>query len=156
MDIQYLKIMKNNPLVGDEENEGITKQQITEMEAFANHKFPDAYREFLYMGGHNNNVTQFSDSSGYLFYQKLRKSVDLVLQEDDFKIERDFWVIAALDGGQQFDFFFYDEGENPPIYYYCSYLGEFDDNISGEGPGIKKISDFFTKYVEKRIKAHKA
>lgn len=31
MEIQYLKMMKSNPLVGDEENERITEQQITEI-----------------------------------------------------------------------------------------------------------------------------
>ncbi|KQS94309.1 hypothetical protein [Chryseobacterium sp. Leaf394] len=59
MEIEYLKLMKKNPEIDDRINEGIIEKQIAEMELFAKHKFPDAYREFLFLGGENDNVTIF-------------------------------------------------------------------------------------------------
>lgn len=75
--------------------------------------------------------------------------------KNKFPISYHEFLFLALDGGEQFHFFFYDEGENPPVYYYCSYLDEWE-NESGEGmPGFKKVNDTFSEYIEKKIKALK-
>jgi hypothetical protein len=156
MEIKYLKIMKANPTIAGEKNEGIIESQIIEMEKFSKNKFPDSYREFLFLGGKYNNIFQSSSSSSFNRYKNLRESVDKVLVDDNFKIEKDFWVISSLDGGEQFHFFFYDQGENPPVYYYCSYLDEWESE-NGEGaPGYKQISSTFSEYLEKKIKVLKS
>ncbi|WBV59455.1 SMI1/KNR4 family protein [Chryseobacterium camelliae] len=148
--------MKANPDIIGEKNDGINESQIVEMEKFSKNKFPDSYREFLFLGGKNNNIFQSASSSSFNRFKSLRESVENVLTEDNYKIEKDFWVISSLDGGEQFHFFFYDEGENPPVYYYCSYLSEWE-NENGKGtPGYKKISDTFSEYLEKKIKALKS
>ncbi|WP_326981778.1 SMI1/KNR4 family protein [Chryseobacterium sp. MYb264] len=156
MEINYLKTMKSNPVIVGAKNEGIIESQIIKMEQFSKNRFPNSYREFLFLGGKNNNIFQSSSSSSFNTFKNLRECVENVLTEDNYKIEKDFWVISALDGGEQFHFFFYDEGENPPVYYYCSYLDEWE-NERGEGvPGFKKINNTFSEFVEKKIKALKS
>ncbi|GAB0154998.1 hypothetical protein CHRYSEOSP005_02580 [Chryseobacterium sp. Alg-005] len=146
--------MKDNSSINNESNEGITREQIEKMESFAQNKFPDSYREFLYLGGESNNVIQFSESSSFSIYENLRSSVERVLSDNQFKMEKDFWVISSLDGGEQFHFFFFDEGDNPPVYYYCSYLDEWENSESK--PGYKKINNSFSEYIEKKIKGIKS
>jgi len=65
-------------------------------------------------------------------------------------------VIADLDGGGQFDFFYFndpdaEDPENPPVY--ASYPDYIEDNIDYL-PLKKKLANTFQEYKEEKIKAY--
>ncbi len=71
-------------------------------------------------------------------------------------IGENFWVIADLDGGEQFDFFYFndpdaEDPENPPVY--ASYPAYIEDN-EPEYPIKKKLANTFQEYIENKIRAY--
>ncbi|HAT3994317.1 TPA: SMI1/KNR4 family protein, partial [Elizabethkingia anophelis] len=50
MEIKYLKKMKDTPKIGQWVNRGISEQEIAKLEQEFNISFPQAYKEFLYLG----------------------------------------------------------------------------------------------------------
>jgi SMI1 / KNR4 family (SUKH-1) len=153
MEIKYLTLMSKTPQIADEENYGITEDEITMVESEAKKKFPKAYREFLFLGGKGANmigdlnhwVSSYDGEEKYwLERQEIAKEQ---AEEDGIKIDRDYWVFADY-GREQWHFFYLDEGDDPPVYFYCSY---FDDDDGNEYPGIERINDSFSEYINEAI-----
>ncbi|WP_123956718.1 hypothetical protein [Chryseobacterium mucoviscidosis] len=114
--------MKNNPEIDNRINEGINETKIKEMENFAGHKFPDAYREFLFLGGENNNLGFDSEEHPILlFFNVIIKSISkIILDENTFTV-----IDFAKTDKQRFN-----EIENEEIFFkdtsrYASY---YDNN----------------------------
>ena len=79
-----------------------------------------------------------------------------VLKDYGVSIGENFWVIADLDGGGQFDFFYFndpdaEDPENPPVY--ASYPDLIEDN-DPDFPLKKKLANTFQEYIEEKIKAY--
>ncbi len=65
-----------------------------------------------------------------------------------FSLQKDFWVFADMEGGEQFHFFYFDEGDDPPVYWYCSY----HINDKGEDyAGVIDLKRSFTEHINKQI-----
>lgn len=152
MEITYLKRMLDNPTIGTSENLGITEAEIEAMQSKIGHTFPKAYREFLWLGGRHNNLGGMgmcvvNEKLNWPYAEQQMAHDELAAE--GFSLARPYWVLADADGCEQFHFFYFDEGDDPPVYFYCSYLlGQGD----AERPGFEKLYDTFSDYVNNRIK----
>lgn len=161
MEITYLNLMQQTPRIGAEQNAGVDEATITELEKRAGVSLPQAYREFLFIGGREANMLGDMDGGFYKREPNRPYYIDeqQLLAANELKavgytqIDKPFWVIADLDGCEQFHFFFLNEGDNPPVYMYCSYMPQHDDN---ERPQHIKIHHSFTDYIEHLIKHRRA
>lgn len=154
MEINYLKKMGETPRIGDRINKGVTEEMIANLEAKLNITFPIAYREFLFLGGRYNNILAMDggfykrgENRQYYIEEQQQLAVEQ-LHEMGYKIEKPFWVIADLDSCEQFHYFHFDEGDNPPVYFYCSYMPQNDNT---DKPAHEKIANSFSEYIDKRI-----
>lgn len=158
MQIAYLKKMQNTPVIDDEYNEGISEIKINEIEQEIGKKFPQSFREFLFLGGEEANMMADMDNGCFLlngeaYWREMQQYCHEEMNNEGVKPEKDFWAFAALDGGEQFHFFYFDDGDDPAVYYYSSYHDNFD--TGEEFAGIVKIKDTFSTYINKLIDARK-
>lgn len=112
MEIQYLTKMKNNPKIGRWENRGISEQKIEKLEQDFKIKFPQAYKEFLFLGGEFQNCIDWNTNYQYLDWTQ----TNLKESMDDVNLHLKPHFIFGEYGNDQCLFFFLDEGDNPPIY----------------------------------------
>ncbi len=69
------------------------------------------------------------------------------MAEAGFSLQKNFWVFGYLDS-DQFHFFYFDEGDDPPVYWYCSY--HIDDK--GEDyAGVIELKRSFSEHINKQI-----
>eukprot|EP01035_Chromulina_nebulosa_P033559 gene33559-44939_t len=102
------------------ETKGLDEAEITKVESQIEKKFPQAYREFLWLTG-KQGFRAWSESHeiDYLIEKKVAEIVPKLLKEYGVDLPKDnYWVMAIENGS--IDFFYFDEGENPPIYV-CEY-----------------------------------
>jgi len=153
MNIIYLNKMLEYPKVDDVVNAGVSEEEINEVEKKIGFSFGKVYREFLLIAGLQSNLLSYQNHS--LRYAIERQNrVKSFLKEEKLSIEGGkLWVICDLDGGEQFDFFYFNDPdaedvENPPVY--ASYPGYLE-----EGAKLKeKIADSFSQYINDKIKAY--
>ena len=130
MNIEYLQLMKQTPRLKEWTNRGVKEEDIYAFEEKMDKKFPKAYREFLFLGGDGANMIT-ADHGFYnprdedLFYmERIQLWVRNTLKEVNVNIEGgEFWAICHLDGGESFDFFYFndtdaEDPENSPVYYF--------------------------------------
>jgi hypothetical protein len=70
------------------------------------------------------------------------------VEEDKQDLKKDYWAFADLDGVEQFHHFYFDEGDDPRVYYYSAY--HFDDD-GKEYAGFEKIGNSFSEYINHLI-----
>ena len=150
----YLKKMEKTPRIDRHENKGVSEDLIIELETKIGITFPTAYREFLFLGGVSDNILAM-DGGFYktkenepYYIEEQQQLAREQLHEMGYKIEKPFWVIADLDSCEQFHYFHFDEGDNPPVYFYCSYMPQNDNT---DKPAHEKIANSFSEYIDKRI-----
>lgn len=134
MEIRYLKKLQQAPVI-----EGISEERINKLEKEISRKFPQAYREFLFLIG---KYSRFNANGDYWRFNKLvdiQNKVEEQLSEENFKMEKDFWVFVFFNNGDYSLYFHWDEGEDPAVYGITNFN---DDNIT-----IEKVSNSFSKYV---------
>jgi hypothetical protein len=153
MEIKYLKKMLKTPVIDDEENEGISEVKINEIEQAIGKKFPTAFREFLYLGGNDANMIADMNNGCFIgernWWKEMQQNCTKEIKEEGVEAEKDFWAFAELDGGEQFHFIYFDDGEDPPVYYYCSYHD--NEDFTEEYAGIIKMNEKFSDYVNEAI-----
>ncbi|NAS30947.1 hypothetical protein GTQ40_08205 [Flavobacteriaceae bacterium R38] len=155
MEIQYLKFYEKNL----EKIEGKYIIPFVEnIEASVENKigrtFPKAYKEFMYLAIGKPRIYDSGISSSLEYGIERQETVKNLLADNGFKFSRDFWVIAELDGGEQFDFFYFDDPdaedpENPPVYFFDN---EYIDEENASTKNIHKSFDSFDKYVNGNAK----
>ncbi|GAB3834339.1 hypothetical protein [Hymenobacter jeollabukensis] len=125
MTIHYLHQMAAHPKLRRWTNEGLTLPAIEALEVEYNQgrPFPQAYCEFLYLGGGHCNLEDLDIGLGYAWLQTRARAR---LREYGQQIERPFWVTDQLDGCEQFGFIYLDEDQPDPTPYYCmpAYVAE--------------------------------
>jgi hypothetical protein len=139
MEIQYLKNVKS--LMGKNgwrrENRGVDESEIEQLETQLGKRFPQAYREFLWLTGRRFSPWTESHTLGYLLEKKVNEYMPEVLKEYGVELPKDnYWVISIENGS--INFFYFDEGENPPIYtcefeskeYVEDYLRKSNNSLS--------------------------
>jgi hypothetical protein len=140
MEIRYLKNLARTPIIDRVKNEGISEEEIDNLEIKIGRKFPQAYREFLYLAG---EYSGFYGNGNYWRFSKLQRMQDDVKRElalENFTMEKDFWAFITFDGGEQFTCFYWDEGDNPAVYNVIIW----DDELE-----IECMGTTFTKYVDR-------
>lgn len=96
-----------------------TLEEVEDLERWSRHRFPEAYREvLLWMGRGGGGLLGGSDC----FYRHLKDRPSFaqeLLEEDQFadKIP-DNTFIFFMHQGYQFNFFYFDDGDDPPVSWY--------------------------------------
>ncbi|MEO6670664.1 MAG: SMI1/KNR4 family protein [Ferruginibacter sp.] len=133
MELLYLKKMEKTPTIEDIDNEGISEEQITEIEQSIGKIFPSVFREFLFLGGNEANMIGDMDQGCFVdgepYWKGFQEECKEEMKNEDVKPKKDFWSFASLDGGEQFYFFYFFDGEDPKVHFYCSYLDDKDANL---------------------------
>ncbi|WP_196885407.1 SMI1/KNR4 family protein [Aureivirga sp. CE67] len=127
MNIQYLKYYQENleKINGGKYVVPFKENLETEIEIQIGYTFPLAYKEFIYLSigqpmiwdsGINGWI---SEGAGLRRQKYVRENL---LEYFNFKLDNSYWVIADLDGGEQFYAFKFndpqaEDPENPPVYY---------------------------------------
>ncbi|CDN73746.1 SMI1/KNR4 family protein [Elizabethkingia anophelis] len=145
MEIKYLKKMKDTPKIGQWVNRGISEQEIAKLEQEFNISFPQAYKEFLYLGGDFQNCVEWSTNYEYLDWRQdnIKDSMSNV------NLHLKSFFVFVVYGNDQCLFFFLKDGENPPIYVYAE--DKFHQNEKGEFVYYVKQDNFFTEYIDRCI-----
>lgn len=118
MTIHYLHQMAAHPQLRRWTNQGLPLLEIEALEAHYNdgRPFPQAYREFLFLGGRHCNLEDVDTGLGLHW---LHTTAWQRLAEDDQRLDRPFWVVYQLEGCQQFGFFYLDDEQPDPAAYHC-------------------------------------
>lgn len=125
-----------------------TENQMENLRMLANgKKLPQAYLEFMcLMGNGTNNKFMKGDSCFMDEIEDLKQCAFELLEENGSKntlTDQDF--VFWMSQGCMFCFFKFNEGDNPPIYFY---------NEDGEDCFIK-ISNTFTEFLINRLELKK-
>ena len=121
MEIQYLKLLKENPEAypNDTDYKGAIKpipmEEIIHLEQLYNNgnAFPVALRELLFIAGESCYVLDYGSEDSQ---EELQEYVREKLIENDRTITRPFFVIDVYNSGDQFLLVYLDEGDNPAVY----------------------------------------
>lgn len=159
MEYKYMKKMAKTPTIGVTENAPISEEQIKSIEEQIGKTFPKAYREFLLLGGREANMIA-DMSPGLLshdyqvkYWEQNQRYAARTMHEAGFDLKKDFWAFAILDTGEQFHFFYFDEGDDPPVYWYCSYHMNAQGN---EYAGVVDLERTFSEHINRQIDYRKA
>lgn len=146
MEIEYLTKMKNTPKIKHTANRGVSEEKIKQAESKMGIKFPKAFKEFLYLGGDYEEV--ISDwNRGFDNLEGIQEEAEESFNNVGLGL-RNFFAFAEY-GGDQFLFFFLNEGDNPPVYAYDEMKIHKDEY--GNPSYYKKTKPSFTDFIEKHI-----
>lgn len=128
---------------------GIPDAEIRKVENSIQKKFPATYKKFLLLTGRLFRFMPihagFYSLQEYDFNNLARKN----LKEYGISLKSDnFWVFAENDGAEVIFFFYFDEGDDPPVYV-CE-MTQKEENP--KYPYLRKeeehLSDFFNYYID--------
>ncbi|AQW97242.1 SMI1/KNR4 family protein [Elizabethkingia anophelis] len=145
MEIKYLKKMKDTPKIGQWVNRGISEQEIEKLEQEFNISFPQAYKEFLYLGGDFQNCVEWD--TNYVHIDWTQDNVKDSMANVNLQL-KPFFAFGEY-GCDQCLFFFLNDGENPPIYVYAE--DKVHQNEKGEFVYYVKQDNFFSEYIDRCI-----
>ena len=152
MEIQYLNyLLDNAKIIQGKYYETLEVLKIETLENEINKSFPKAYKEFLYLTGGRPKIYDSGIDGGFTFTLERQQYTKELLAENGFTFKQDIWVIAELDGGEQFDFFIFndptaEDPENPPVYFFDA--NYFDDGVNASEKNISRSFETFSEYVE--------
>src|SRR5437773_741294 len=95
MEIKYLKKMEQNPTIGSFTNRGLPLEKIEALEKKYNNgkPFPQAFREFLFLGGDFDNIGfEIGD------WDYMQEGAKRGLKNNGHEIKRPFFVFKHLNG----------------------------------------------------------
>jgi len=121
---------------------GCSAREIAKIEEFFNVKLPLYYREFLSSMGKEAGKFMRGSSVFYSEIFDLRDGSIRLLNDDNFKPLPVNAFVFWMHQGYQFAFFYWDEGDNPPVYYYLE--GEHYEDF-------EKKENSFTDFLEKQL-----
>ena len=121
---------------------GCTEKQVNKIEQSFNIKLPTTYIEFLLTMGKNAGNFMKGSSAFYNEIFDLREGSIELLYEDSFKDLPDNTFVFWMHQGNQFAFFYLNQDENPPIYFY--YEGRTKDDF-------ELVENSFTDFLENQL-----
>lgn len=121
---------------------GCSEKQIAKIEEFFGVKLPSTYLEFLLAMGKDAGQFMRGSSAFYNEIFDLREGSIELLDENDFKELPDNTFVFWMHQGYQFAFFYLNEGDNPPVYYYYEGKTKNDFEI---------VENSFTDFLEKQL-----
>ena len=128
MNIQYLQEVKDNPILEDFTNIGLSLEEIEALESKYNNgnHFPKAFREYLYLAGEFNN---FAFDAMALGLDGLQDLVRKQLARYQQKIDRPFFAFHQGYGGSVFTFLYLDENKDDPDLYIADPVGVEEEGL---------------------------
>lgn len=125
---QFLR-SRNNSL------KGCSKVDVQKLESYFNVCLPDVYKIFLFSMGHDAGKFMRGTSAFYKELFILREDLKDMLDEQGIALPDETFVFWSHQG-YQFAFFYTNNGDNPPIYFYRE----------GEA-AIKKVANGLTDFL---------
>ena len=130
-----------------------TLEEVEELERWCGHRFPAAYREFLLWMGRSGGglLGAFDCFSRNL--KDLPTYAQELLEEDQFVgqlPENAFIFLMYL--GFQFNFFYFNDGDDPPIYWYSEEI----PTVVSFTLLYASFSEFLLTELEGHIRVYKA
>ncbi len=147
MEIKYLMKLKKTPKIQGEKIEGVLEIEIKKVEDKFKIKFPQAYKEFLFLAGaYSGNICiQDTNDLESISDDEHQEMMNEEIERSGIKFERPFWLFAQANDCEQFWFFYLDEdSENPSVYAF-----EY-----GSNPGDRKIISLnktFSELIDRQI-----
>jgi hypothetical protein len=124
-----------------------TIEEVESLEQWSGHRFPEAYREFLLWMGHNGGGLLEGSDCFYHHLKVLPSYAQELLEEDQFVGNLpDKAFIFFMHQGYQFNFFYFDDGDDPPIYWY---LEEIPTRTS-----FTQLYSSFSEFVLTELEGH--
>ncbi|MBP6731690.1 MAG: SMI1/KNR4 family protein [Chitinophagales bacterium] len=142
--MEYLPLLRNNLTWGNEECKGVPIADIDALETEIGKTFPKAYREFLELAGDYFIYLYAGDASFELLgkiQNWLKKELSIYKQD----LEKECWAFQTYDS-EQFMIFYWDEGDDPPVYLCIPYEAHLGGNL------IYKEYASFTDYINEDIR----
>ncbi|QHS58054.1 SMI1/KNR4 family protein [Chitinophaga agri] len=135
-ELQQFLLQKNCKL------RGCKSSDVKKIENFFNITLPSKYKDFLYAMGRDGDKFMRGSSAFYSEILYLREDFIDILQERN-RILPDETFVFWSHQGYQFAFFFLNDGDDPPVYFY--YEGKnFDNFVKKE----ESFTDFLTVQLE--------
>lgn len=119
-----------------------SEKDVAKIEEFFKIELPAFYKEFLLIMGKSAGQFMRGNSVFYNEIFDLREGSIELLSENDFKELPENTFVFWMHQGYQFAFFYLDQGENPPIYFY--YEGRTKDDF-------ELVEKSFTDFLEKQL-----
>jgi hypothetical protein len=121
---------------------GCSEREVAKIELFFKVKLPATYADFLLAMG--KDAGDFMKGSS-VFYDEvfdLRQWSSELLDENDFRPLPANTFVFWMHQGYQFAFFFIDDVDDPPVYYFSE--GKTNDDF-------EKTGNAFTDFLEKQL-----
>jgi SMI1-KNR4 cell-wall len=124
---------------------GCTPEEVSSFEQAVGLQLPAQYKEFLLAMGHSTDCSLFRNT--VIFMSELRGVQDsaVALCRGDYELPKDAFVFSMNDQWYSFLFFKVSEGDDPPIYRYCSMR---------RGPAVqvcKSFSEFLSNCITEHV-----
>lgn len=126
---------------------GCKFEEVEQLEKFAPQPFPQAYKEYLFLAGKEHFLLWPDVIYRYEDTKEMQEDAVVLMHEDGYVIPGDFWVIQAL-ANDQFHFFFFNEGPNPPVYHW---LGSDEHLGNGYKDGYRKVCKSLSRFYQAMI-----
>lgn len=127
-----------------------TLEEVEELEQWCGHRLPEAYREFLLWMGRSGGGFLAGSDYFYRHLKDLPAAALELLAEDQFAGQLPANIfIFFMHQGFQFNFFYFDDGDDPPVYWY---IEEIPTGVSFTRL-YAHFSDFILTEIEGHIKA---
>ena|ERR1700744_2625146 len=119
-----------------------SEEDVLAVEDFFGITLPSAYRVFLLNMGNGAGVFMLGSSVFYDEIFNLKDWATELLEEDGFKPLPEDVFVCWMHQGYQFAFFYPNQGDDPPIYFY-------HENKTKEN--FEKVADSFTDFLQQLL-----
>lgn len=126
----------------DSKIEGLTQSELNNVEMLCKHPLPKTYKDFLLNMGKSAGSYMKGSSVFYDEIFILKEGAKELLEENNFKEIPENSFVFWMHQGYQMAFFNLDEGDNPPVYYFCEGENQVDFLK------INSLLDFFYTQLE--------
>ncbi|KAB2914351.1 MAG: SMI1/KNR4 family protein [Bacteroidetes bacterium] len=127
----------------------VPESDVERIEILIQQKFPITYRRFLLITGQHFRAMPISNGFSYLLEHNMQLLARKNLKEYGISLKSDeFWVFAENEGAEVIFFFYFDEGDDPPVYVCEMAQKEEDPDYPYLRKSKEHLSDFFNYYVD--------
>ena len=126
-------------------------KKIKKVESFINEKFPNAYKVFLLNKDKKYDERSYYEMSGIINTKEdllnVQQKAKKILDDWNYSINRPYWVFSNV-WYDYFAFFYFDEGENPPVYFFIRDYQNVEGDNRKRVPKVVKATDSLEEYLK--------
>ena len=157
--MEYMQSLQQNLSLFGKNLKGASEIEINQAEEKMGFRFPEAVREFLLFAGNDYSYLWRGTGGDGLPNQdyQLKLSAKL-LAECKVVLPADYYPFSTY-SGDQFMFFYFSDGDNPPVYRFEMELFDRGDEYIpgsvalGYPKGVSKIADTFSELINYFVQA---